>query len=82
VFVICVVDAGTRMLLHRVTRELNPGLAAIAAARNASVILNLDKKREPKANPKGAERTDCPPPRRIISWPNPPPAMITPEMRR
>jgi hypothetical protein len=38
VLIIRVVDAGTRMLLHRVTRELNPGLAAIAAARNASVI--------------------------------------------
>jgi hypothetical protein len=35
VLIIRVVDAGTRMLLHRVTRELNPGLAA---ARNASVI--------------------------------------------
>jgi hypothetical protein len=33
-----VVDAGTLMLRHRVTRELTPGLAAIAAARNASVI--------------------------------------------
>jgi hypothetical protein len=38
VLLIRLVDAGTPMLLHRVTRELNPALAAIAAARNASVI--------------------------------------------
>ena len=38
VLLIRVVDAETLMLLHRVTRELNFALVAIAAARHASAI--------------------------------------------
>jgi hypothetical protein len=41
-----VVDAGTPMLVHRATRELNPALAAIAAARKVPCQLFLKHLRE------------------------------------